>query len=117
MIDRGVFDLCERRSDPARRQDSHCGYVAPFGEDVNIMLNRLNTDGSLDASFDSDGTAIVSGLTSDRAYAMAIQPDGKIVAVGQAFNGSNMDIAVVRFNSDGSPDASFDADGKLRLQS
>ena len=47
------------------------------------------------------------------AQPLAIQPDGKIVVVGESFNGSNNDIAVVRYNLDGSLDTSFDSDGKL----
>jgi uncharacterized delta-60 repeat protein len=76
----------------------------------NIAIARYNTDGSLDNSFDGDGklTANLGGLP----YAMAIQNDGKIVVSGEAYNGSNYDIAVVRFNANGSTDTSFDGDGK-----
>jgi uncharacterized delta-60 repeat protein len=68
---------------------------------------------SLDTSFDSDGkvtTAIGSG--TDRAYSVAIQSDGKIVVAGYSY-GSNNDVALVRYNTDGSLDTSFDSDGKV----
>lgn len=42
------------------------------------------------------------------------QPDGKIVAVGIGNNGSNNDFSVTRLNADGTPDLSFDGDGKLQ---
>ena len=44
---------------------------------------------------------------------VTIQSDGKIVAAGVSYNGSNNDFALVRYNTDGSLDASFDNDGKV----
>ena len=44
---------------------------------------RYNTDGSLDASFDSDGKVTTEvGSANDYALSVAIQSDGKIVAAG-----------------------------------
>jgi uncharacterized delta-60 repeat protein len=50
-----------------------------------FALARLYPDGSLDASFDSDGwlTADFPGY-DDEAYAIALQPDGKIVVAGDS---------------------------------
>jgi len=84
------------------------------GSNFDFALVRYNTDGTLDTSFDSDGkvtTAIGSG--NDVAYSVAIQSDGKIVAAGYSDNGSNDDFALVRYNTDGSLDTSFDSDGKV----
>lgn len=78
----------------------------------DFALVRYNPDGSLDSSFDTDGkvtTSIGSGFAL--ANAVAIQPDGKIVAAGQSYNGSNADFALARYNTDGSLDTSFDGDG------
>ena len=47
------------------------------------------------------------------ASSVAIQSDGKIVAAGYSDNGSNWDFALVRYNTDGSLDTSFDGDGKV----
>jgi uncharacterized delta-60 repeat protein len=79
-----------------------------------FALVRYNADGSLDTTFDGDGkvTTAVGGI-SDGGFAVAMQPDGKIVAAGHSYNGENEDFAVVRYNSDGSPDTSFDVDGKV----
>ncbi len=44
---------------------------------------------------------------------MAIQSDGKIVVAEPYNNGSDLDFAVARYNSDGSLDTSFDGDGKV----
>ena len=84
------------------------------GSNDDFALVRYNTDGSLDTTFDSDGkvtTAIGSG--DDYAFSVAIQSDGKIVAAGYSDNGSNDDFALVRYNTDGSLDTSFDSDGKV----
>ncbi len=82
--------------------------------DENFSLARLNADGSLDTTFDGDGrvsTPILTGM--DRITSLAVQPDGKIVASGHTFNGTDDDFAVVRYNPDGSLDTSFDTDGKV----
>ena len=80
-----------------------------------FALARYNSDGSLDTSFDGDGkvTTVVGTGGSDTIAAIAIQTDGKIVAVGGSYNGSNSDFAIVRYNVNGSLDTSFDGDGKL----
>src|SRR5207247_2004888 len=44
-------------------------------------------------------------------YSVAIQSDGKIVAAGFSFNGSDNDFALVRCNTDGSLDTTFGGDG------
>jgi uncharacterized delta-60 repeat protein len=47
---------------------------------------------------------------------VAIQSDGKIVVAGYSNNGSNFDFALVRYNTDGSLDTSFDSDGKVTTE-
>ncbi len=49
-------------------------------------------------------TTLVGHFGDDRANAVAIQNDGKIVAAGYSYNGSNNDFALVRYNTDGSLD-------------
>jgi len=68
--------------------------------------------GDLDTTFSSDGKVITAiGSGSDYGQAIAVQSDGKIVVAGYSSNGSNNDFALVRYNSDGSLDTSFDTDG------
>jgi uncharacterized delta-60 repeat protein len=86
------------------------------GGTFDFVLARYNADGSLDASFDGDGRVFTDFGYNDGAYGVAIQPDGKIVAVGNARSGSSRDaneFGVTRYNPDGSLDASFDGDGKV----
>jgi uncharacterized delta-60 repeat protein len=81
-----------------------------FGVTADFALARYNPDGSLDSTFDSDGrvtTDIVGG--NDRGAGIALQPDSKIIVAGTA----SADIALARYNPDGSLDATFDGDGKV----
>jgi uncharacterized delta-60 repeat protein len=103
--------------------------------ETKFALYRLNTDGSLDTSFNSNGsvlTAINAPLPpsvasasngaplNDVVKAIAIQADGKIIAAGSSGVNYNVsgsqarysDFALARYNADGSLDTSFDADGK-----
>ena len=86
--------------------------------DSKLALVRLNADGSLDTSFDSDGRVTTDFLgNTDRGWDVATQADGKIVASGTAYNSvtKNYDFAVARYNADGSLDNSFDLDGKATV--
>ncbi|MBA3647417.1 MAG: T9SS type A sorting domain-containing protein [Chitinophagales bacterium] len=78
------------------------GYSKP-GTDYDFTLARYNTNGTLDNTFSGDGKVATdfSGGSGDDAFAIAIQPDGKIVAAGdtRAISGSN-DFAVARYNGD-----------------
>lgn len=80
----------------------------------DFALVRYNTDGSPDNSFDGDGqlTTMISSF-DNIASTIALQPDGKIVVAGYTYNVDQYDMALVRYNTDGSPDNSFDGDGQL----
>jgi uncharacterized delta-60 repeat protein len=75
------------------------------------VVARYNADGSLDTTFDGDGVATISTVSSSQALGLALQSDGKIVVAGSSPNGSDYDFAVVRFNTDGTLDTTFDSDG------
>ena len=84
----------------------------------HFLLVRLNTDGTLDTSFDSDGWTSIDfagGLNEDKAFALLVQPDLKIVAAGytRVNETSAMDIALARVNPDGSPDVAFGVNGRV----
>ncbi|QDV70163.1 Bifunctional hemolysin/adenylate cyclase precursor [Rosistilla carotiformis] len=75
----------------------------------SIMLVRYNSDGTLDSSFgggDGITTTNVSG-SYDYVEEITLQDDGKILVVGRITNGANNDFGAIRYNSDGSLDASF----------
>lgn len=84
------------------------------GTDEDFAVVRLNTDGSLDTSLGGTGQVMLSvGSSDDRALAVAVQPDGKILAAGYAYGDTGQDSALVRLHSDGSLDTGFNGTGKL----
>jgi uncharacterized delta-60 repeat protein len=82
---------------------------------AQFELRRLNADGSVDTKFGTDGTVnTVFGTSRDVAQSVVVQADGKIVAAGMA---DGFRFGVARYNSDGTPDASFFAGGILKVDS
>lgn len=74
-------------------------------------LARYETNGALDGTFGTGGK--VSNFTNGYAKAVAIQPDGKIVAGGTVqTGGSDPDFAIARYNSNGTLDTTFNASGE-----
>jgi uncharacterized delta-60 repeat protein len=101
----GKLDVAGR----ARTTDDSTG-------NFDFAVVRYNADGTLDNTFDGDGKATTAiGPRDDYARSITIQPDGKIVAAGSVGNASfdNFDFALVRYNTNGSLDTSFDGDGKV----
>ena len=81
----------------------------------DLALARYNANGTLDPTFGNAGKVITDffGL-DDSALAVAIQQDGRVVAVGHAVRfptSAAGDFAVVRYNIDGSPDSTFGTNG------
>jgi uncharacterized delta-60 repeat protein len=77
-----------------------------------FALARYNTTGSLDTSFSGDGKQETDFGGGDEATDVALQADGKVVAVGDAGFGSGSAFALARYNANGSLDTSFSEDGK-----
>jgi len=79
-----------------------------------IALARYNSDGTLDAGFGTGGkvTDNFAGVGAV-AFAVAAQPDGKVVVAGWANIAGGADFALVRYNSNGTLDASFGTSGKV----
>jgi uncharacterized delta-60 repeat protein len=81
----------------------------PTGTD--FMAARYEQDGDLDPTFGDAGVATIDlGTPNDFASGVAIQPDGRIVLVGDAEDGSS-DLGVARLDEHGDPDGSFSGDG------
>ena len=75
----------------------------------DFTLVRYLPDGTLDESFDSDGKVTTDFGGIDRGNGIAVQTDGKIIITGVSDN----DIALARYNSDGSLDTFFGTGGKV----
>jgi uncharacterized delta-60 repeat protein len=83
--------------------------------DPKWALARFNGNGTIDKSFGGDGKVFTNFTGGeDAVYGLAIQPDGKIVAAGDAgLRTGNSKFAVARYNDNGTLDTSFDVDGKI----
>ncbi len=81
----------------------------------DLLLMRLNTDGSLDTSFSGDGFfSLNQAVSKEQLNAVAIQSDGKILAAGITDQGIGVDVMqLIRLNADGTLDSTFDGDGLL----
>ena len=89
------------------------GYTGS-GDGVDFAVVRYNPTGTLDTTFGGTGKVITDVRGSgDFGAGVALQIDGKILVAGCAYNGSNDDFAVVRYNVNGSLDTSFGFNGKL----
>ncbi len=83
------------------------GYSVVSG--YQFSLARLNTDGTLDTTFDGDGklTTDVSTQSFDYGETVLVLNSGKILVGGQ----SNGEFALVRYDSNGSLDTTFGSSG------
>jgi len=81
-----------------------------LGDPAQAAIARLNTDGSLDATFGLFGRAL-PGIGEVEVSSLAIQTDGKLVVTGELNQGYGSAFAVARLNCDGSRDSTFDGDG------
>lgn len=84
----------------------------------NFATVRYNSNGSLDSSFGMNGIVVTDFFNSfDMPNDVAIQNDGRIVVVGvagrSAVDASQDDFAIVRYNSNGTPDSTFGNTGKV----
>jgi uncharacterized delta-60 repeat protein len=91
------------------------GGHAGGGPEADFALARYLPNGELDESFGEGGqvTTPVSAVT-DWLLALAVQPDGKLVAAGYSYESlSRGHIALARYDEDGSLDPTFDGDGMV----
>jgi uncharacterized delta-60 repeat protein len=103
-----------RKADSRRWTLSRRFLVAALEVLERRQLLSGSAAGAIDPSFGQHGIASISIPTANytNALDMAIQADGKILVAGSAeLTSGDQDIALARFNADGSPDESFGTDG------
>lgn len=83
-------------------------YLGSFGNHVSAL--RINTDGTVDNTFDNGGISAVIGEES-QINAIILQSDGKIVMTGRRVSNLNSDFLLLRYTAIGSVDNTFDTDG------
>ena len=80
-----------------------------------VVLLRFNANGSLDTSFNYVGAVLVPHGDADIDLDMAglvIQPDGKLAVATSSVVGAARKFTVVRYNPNGTPDATFGSNGR-----
>jgi uncharacterized delta-60 repeat protein len=88
------------------------GYTQVSTTQKEFALVRLDTDGTLDTTFNTTGKVTKAiGSTDDEAEAVVVQPDGKIVVAGFTTSGGVMKIALARYTAAGAPDTGFGTNG------
>jgi len=84
----------------------------------DFVVARYESGGQPDTGFDTDGqqtTPVGPDQAYDFAEAVAVQPDGKVVAAGYSEGSSALEFrwALVRYNENGSVDTSFGTNGRV----
>ncbi len=80
------------------------------------VLARFKADGSPDTDFGINGRVGVNFITNTGYNRSVARPDGKILVAGEFTGGGaagERGYIVTRFNANGTPDTTFDADGTL----
>ena len=84
---------------------------------LDFAVMRYMPDGAPDLSFGGDGLVTIGLTGEDAAKAITLQTDGKILVTGYYTVGGGSDpnryIAIVRLNTDGSPDTGFGLNGQI----
>ncbi|MGH8213487.1 MAG: hypothetical protein ACREPP_09710 [Rhodanobacteraceae bacterium] len=91
-------------------------FSSEASSNTDFALARYNIDGSPDTGFGNGGQVLTDfRKLNDDAFAVLVQPDGRIVAVGSArSNLTDYDFAAARYLVDGRLDDSFGSGGKVR---
>lgn len=93
------------------------GYYSNGNGDDDFAVARFNIDGSLDVNFGNLGISKTTiGNSNDNCLATKIQTDGKILLGGSSINGNIVQIALIRYNSNGNLDNSFGNNGIVLTQ-
>jgi uncharacterized delta-60 repeat protein len=91
------------------------------GSGNDVAVGRFNTDGTADTTFGSGGfvTWTSSGASPDAGNDLVLQSDHKIVVVGGTGgdNGNPLQTLLLRFNSNGSLDTTFNGSGVVTASS
>ena len=90
--------------------------IVPLTLGGGLVCQAQTASGNLDSSFGAGGTTRTDFSGNiDQANAIAIQPDGKLVAAGSSFSNSKTveDFIVARYNANGSLDKKFGSNGKI----
>ncbi len=101
---------------PADQSIMVAGYTANSTSGFDFILARYGSNGSLDTSFGQGTGKVVTGdaRSFDEAWALAVQPDGKVIVAGETLDGYSHRFAMARYDANGSLDAeTFGTEGRV----
>ncbi len=80
---------------------------------TDIIVARFNPDGTLDTTFGNNGYVIFDKADDDIANGVLIDPNGKILVVGQTDEDDDnyRELLIIRYNDDGTLDTTFNNSG------
>jgi uncharacterized delta-60 repeat protein len=83
----------------------------------DFAVVRLHDHGALDTSFGNGGIARVSfgNNRQETAYALALQPDGRVVVAGSSNSPTTCRLALARLTASGQLDSSYGKSGKAEI--
>jgi len=89
------------------------GDVVRNSQQREFALSRINPDGTLDTSFGTNGIVVAMlGNNADSVVKVRLQPDGKIILAGTSWaDGTAYNIMLIRYNSNGTLDTTFNSTG------
>jgi uncharacterized delta-60 repeat protein len=100
------------------------GKIVLVGKHVSgsedYVVIRYGTDGTLDPTFGTGGIVTTDVDVKDQGFGVTVQSDGKILLVGASNDGGGVessldDFVVIRYDTNGSLDASFGTNGIVRF--
>jgi uncharacterized delta-60 repeat protein len=83
------------------------GWAANAEQPAAFAVARYLPWGELDPSFGGGHVETSIGADDDVAFALAVQPDGRLIAGGYAAGGGTSEFAMVRYDPDGHLDRGF----------
>jgi uncharacterized delta-60 repeat protein len=96
-----------------KRKIIAAGFAVVGGTHTEFAVARYKPNGNPDLSFSNDGKVTTPIASNSQVTSIAIQPDGRIIAAGEALVGNSTRFAVARYKENGDLDHSFSADGIL----
>jgi uncharacterized delta-60 repeat protein len=106
-------------SNPVVGADGTITYCATRGVagDGDMVVVRVEADGTPDTSFSSDGRFTLDfGGNDDTCAAVVIQADGRIVVAGATQDDTARNFALARFHPSGTLDTTFGTGGRQQVQ-
>jgi uncharacterized delta-60 repeat protein len=92
------------------------GYTLDIHQNEDIVVARINQDGSYDRSFGTNGITIITfGSKDETASSLKLQDDGKIIVAGRTTGVRFSNMAILRLDIDGTLDTTFSNDGKQTI--